>query len=160
MSENLGYDCLSLIFSNAESELVLAVFTSPVDGDSIPSTGTYPINDSYQPNTVQASPGGDEYMDYPSYLATDYEIGQDGMEYYNPYYLVSGTLEVALSNGGAEITLHATSYYGSTINATFVRSANAVENIATQTDAIKTLRDGQLLLRRGEATYTILGTEL
>lgn len=160
MRENLGYDCLSLIFSNAESELVLAVFTSPVEGDSIPSAGTYPINDSYQPNTVQASPGGDEYMDYPSYLTTDYEIGLDGKEYYNPYYLVSGTLEVVLSNGSANITLHATSYYGSTINATFVRSANAVEDIATQTDAIKTLRDGQLLLRRGEATYTILGTEL
>lgn len=162
MTENLGYACTSLLFTSGEAELSLAVFASTIDGESILPVGTYPINDSYAANTVQASPGGDEYMDYPSYLATDFEQTEEG-ETYNPYYLVSGTVEVLQVEGGVYFGIDATSYNGSTIKGKYMCAKgepiveDAVERVSVSVKARKVLRDGRLMIERNGTMYNVGG---
>ena len=164
MTANLGYACTSLLFTSGEAELTLAVF-APTDDDTILPVGTYPINDSYAANTVQASPGGDEYMDYPSYLATDFELGENSNWLYNPYYIVSGTLEVLAMEGGVAFILNATSYNGSTIKAAYMNGKGepyveeAVNPAYVIPHATKMLRDGQLFIRQGNKCFGINGEE-
>lgn len=75
--------------------------------------GTYQISDSEAEGTFLASPGGDDESDIPCYVGVP--ASEEG--YYDPYYLVSGT--VTISEEG-NITVNATSYNGSTINITYV----------------------------------------
>ena len=163
MTENLGYACTSLYLSNDDYEMSLSVFTSTIEGETILPVGTYPINDSYEDNTVMASPGGYEDYDFPSYLITGFEYNEasNSWSYNTVYYLASGTMEVIGMEGGVQLEIHATTHFGSTVNATYIHSAGeAVEIVTTDSQTSKSLRNGQLLLQRGEATYTILGTEL
>jgi hypothetical protein len=127
----------------------------------------YAINDSYEENTVMASPGGYEEYDFPSYLITDFEQDpSSGDWYYNTvYYLASGTLEIAEVEGGAQLTIHATSHFGSTINATYSIGAiqpdiDAVENTSIAVQAAKHLHGGQLYIERNGQLYDIVGRKL
>ena len=163
MTESLGYACTNLSLSNENYELLLSVFVSTVDAPTILPVGTYPINDSYALNTVMASPGGYEDFDFPSYLITDFEYDQTSgsMFYSTIYYLAGGMLDVNAIEGGVLLVLNATTHFGSTINAVYSQSnSNAVENITTGTRVTKFIRDGKFLLRRGEATYSVIGIKL
>lgn len=163
MTDNLGYPCTSLLFSSEQAELTLAVFASTCDEGTILPAGTYTIDDSYTTGTVQASPGGDEYMDYPSYLATDFEIGTDGNLLYNPYYLIGGTLSIKAVEGGAEFEVQGTTYNGSTVNAYCLYREqpldDAVEDTTVAPRATKVLHGGHLYLRHGNKWYGINGTK-
>lgn len=166
MTDNLGYPCTSLQLTTGEAELSLVVFASTIDDETILPVGTYPITDSYAANTVQASPGGDENMDYPSYLATDFEKDANGNETYNPYYLVSGTLEILAVEGGVYFGIDATSFNGSTVNGRYMNAKgepnvdDAVEQVIYTGQARKVLRGGRLIIQRNGAVYTVDGVQL
>lgn len=167
MTENLGYACTGLYLMSEEYEMELSVFASTIDSITILPIGTYAINDTYEANTVMASPGGYEEYDFPSYLITDFEQDQaSGAWYYNTvYYLASGTLEIAEVEGGAQLTIHATSHFGSTINATYSIGAiqpdiDAVENTSIAVQAAKHLHDGQLYIERNGQLYDVIGRKL
>lgn len=167
MTENLGYACTGLYLMSGEYEMELSVFASTIDSITILPVGTYAINDSYEENTVMASPGGYEEYDFPSYLITDFEQDpSSGDWYYNTvYYLASGTLEIAEVEGGAQLTIHSTSHFGSTINATYSIGAiqpdiDAVENTSIAVQAAKHLHGGQLYIERNGQLYDIVGRKL
>lgn len=162
MTENLGYACTNLTFYNDDYEMDLSVFASTVEGETFLPAGTYPINDSYEANTVMASPGGYEDFDFPSYLITGFEQNEltGGWTYSTVYYLVGGSLEIVAIEGGVQMNIRAGSHFGSIINATYTQGADGIENTAAGSKATKMLRDGQLILNRGEASYTILGSKL
>ena len=166
MTENLGYACTSLYLMSEEYEMELSVFASTVEETILP-VGTYTINDSYEENTVMSSPGGYEEYDFPSYLITDFEQdAASGTWYYNTvYYLVSGTLEVVQVEGGGQLTIHATSHFGSTINAEYFfgegePNIDAVEHTSIATQAAKHLHGGQLYIERNGQLYDIVGRKL
>lgn len=166
LAPTLGYDCLSLLFISSTHQLEAAVFAAPDAITSVP-VGTYPITDTYLPGTMQASVGGNDYMDIPSYVATDFVYTEGyGMTYNTSYYLVSGTLIVADDANGVLYTLDATSYYGSTIHATCLVS-NVPESVmhpTTPTDSLtpttKSLDHGHIIINRAGARYSILGRAL
>lgn len=167
MTENLGYACTGLYFSSEEYEMELDVFASTIDSATILPVGTYPINDSYEPNTVMASPGGYEEYDFPSYLITDFEQdAASGEWYYNTvYYLASGTLEIGEAEDGVVMTLHAITHFGSTINATYTYVGgepveDAVEQITIAAKAHKMLRNGQLIIEFNGTKYNAAGIKL
>ena len=167
MTENLGYACTGLYLMSEEYEMELSVFASTIDSVTILPIGTYAINDSYEANTIMASPGGYEEYDFPSYLITDFEQDQaSGAWYYNTvYYLVSGTMEVAEIEGGAQLTIHATTHFGSTINATYIIGAvepdiDAVESTSVLPQAAKHLHDGQLYIECNGQLFDITGRKL
>jgi len=160
MTENMGYACSSFLFYNDTYEMNLVIFASATDESTILPSGSYPINDTYAENTVQASPGGDEYYDYPSCVFTDFETDGEGTERYNPYYIVSGMLVITPVEGGATFTINAVTYNGSVISATYVHVVNAADNAIVPTEAIVSMRNGIILLRSNGATYSITGNRL
>lgn len=162
-SDNLGYPCSYLYFTGTQYMMDLVVFCHADAQTGIPA-GTYPIDATYASNTVMASPGGDEYMDYPSCIYTDF----DTEGYYNTaYYLASGTLTVSLSEQGAKLELAATTHWGSTVSAVYegvVYSAEeedtAVETVATGQSATKRLFNGMLIIERDGKRFDALGRKL
>ena len=167
MTENLGYDCSSLYFMNDDYEMELTVFVSGTNDDTFIAPGTYTIDSTYAAGTVMASPGGDDYYDYPSYLITDfgYDSENDYWTYNTVYYLVGGTLEVLAVEGGVQMNIEATTYYGSTLHATYMHAEgepndDAVENTTVLPKTTKRISNGMLLIERNGKTYTTIGNEL
>ena len=167
MTESLGYPFTDLYLSNGEYDMELWVFASIVEPTILP-VGTYSIQvqpeGSYTPNTVMASLGGYEDYDYPSYLITDFEHDDvnDVWMYNKVYYLVSGTLEVIAAENGVKMNIHAITYNGSTVNATYTKKedSDAVRNTSLSSSAIKILRDGRLLIQRSGHLYNIGGQRM
>lgn len=158
MTEDLGYPCSYLYFENETHVVELDIFATLTD-NGLPADGTYPIDDTYADNTVMASPGGDDYSDYPSYLQTDFE--SDGeYTYYNPYYIVSGSVQIATQDGQTTLTMWAATYYGSTVTLICsIDAATALERTETVQTADKRIENGHVVIRRDGRRYNLLGTE-
>lgn len=158
MTADLGYPCSYLYFENETHAVELDFFAALTD-NGLPADGTYPIDATYADNTVMASPGGDEENDYPSYMMTDFE--SDGeYTYYNPYYIVSGSVKIATQDGKTSLTMQAATYYGSTVNLTFsIDAATALERTETVQTADKRIENGHVVIRRDGRRYSLLGTE-
>lgn len=173
-TEFLEYPCTDIKLFDRQNNymLNLIVFVSTLGDESettILPVGTYPINyvylegDDYA-NTVQASVGGYDDYDFPSYFLTDVTYDEYGYPYeYVPYYLVSGTLEVIAVEGGGQFDVHATTYNGSTINGTYFfgegepNIEDAVDHVTFDAKATKVLRNGQLLIERNGECYSVDG---
>ncbi len=172
-TEFLEYPCTDLkLFDRKNNYMLnLVVFVSTLEDESettILPPGTYPINYTYLEsddyvNTVQASVGGYEDYDFPSYFLTDVIYDESGYPCeYVPYYFVSGTFEVKAVEGGARFEVHATTYNGSAINGqcSFVNGKpveDAVDNVMIVNEATKVLRNGHLLIRRNGMIYGVGG---
>lgn len=137
-----------------------------IDGDTMPVAGVYPIDLTMQPGTVTASEGiiEDEEGAYLSgsftgILTEDYNISINGL-----YFLVSGTVTVSYNDSKQiKIEVAAKNSYGLDIDITYDASAtSAVENVDSNTSVSiqKVLRNGQVLILRGNKTYTVLGEEV
>jgi len=175
-TEFLEYPCTDIkLFDRKNNYMLnLIVFVSTLEEEpktTILPVGTYPINYTYldsddYANTVQASVGGYEDYDFPSYFLTDVMYDEEGLAYeYVPYYVVSGTFEVRAAESGGRFEVHATTYNGSTINGicSFVNGKpveDAVENVTSDRKATKVLRNGHLLIRRNGMIYGIGGEVL
>lgn len=164
-SEYYGYAVTSLSFSSEDYEAELAVFTAATAGATVLPVGTYPINASYAENTVQASPGGDDMYDYPSYIMTDFWFNtQDQEWYYNrSYYLVSGSLVVEADPAGVKMTIQATTAKGSTVQAVYIGSAEGTaieENAECKAPSAKCLVNGIVFILREGKVYDVMGREV
>lgn len=138
-----------------------------INGDTMPAAGVYPIDLSLEPGTVTASEGimenedGNAYISgaFTGILTEDYQISFDGL-----YFLVSGTVTVLYNdNKQIKIVVAAKNSYGLDIDITYDASAtSAVENVDSNTSVSiqKVLRNGQVLILRGNKTYTVLGEEV
>ncbi len=131
--------------------------------------GTYSITASAEEGTVYASPGGDEYYDYPSFYFTDFEYDEEyeAWFYNTAYYIVSGTVTVTGENDNQTIIVAGQSYNGSTINLTYKGAVEeweedtAVDNItATESNTRKVLQNGHIYIIRDNVKYNVLGTQV
>lgn len=127
----------------------LEFVTSSYDDEAGLPAGTYQINDSEAEGTFTASPGGDDDYDYPCYLG----VPADEEGYYNPYYIVSGT--VTISAEGIEV--NAKSYFGSTLKFVYNAPKDAVETTKIAGKAVKTLENGALYLDNNGVRYNVIG---
>lgn len=114
-------------------------------------TGTYQINSSEDFGTFFASPGGDDDYDYGCYFGV---VDDEG--YYDPYYIVSGTVTVS-SMGWV---INGTSYNGSTIKLTYPLAPQAIEKTSVQTGVAKKLHNGQIVIEKNQRRYSLQGQEL
>lgn len=127
----------------------LEFVTSSYDDEAGLPAGTYQINDSEADGTFTASPGGDDDYDYPCYLG----VPADEEGYYNPYYIVSGT--VTISAEGIEV--NAKSYFGSTLKLVYNAPKDAVETTKIAGKAVKSLENGALYLDNNGVRYNVIG---
>lgn len=165
-SDEVGYDYTDILLYNDDYEMEIAVFAPTVKGTMV-APGTYEINSTYAEGTVQASPGGDDYYDYPTYIATGFEYDESyGWYYTQTYYIVSGTMKVESSSKGVKVTIDGATAKGSTVHAVFEGEAetedeDAIEQTTDnrQRDG-KFMRGGQLLIRQGDRVFDVRGIEV
>lgn len=157
------YNLIDLYMESETSIVELWMFADDVT-NGIPA-GTYTISNSMESNTVMASPGGDAESDYPSFLATDFTA--EGY-YTAAYYLVSGTVTITKDAANYKVVVAATSYNGSTINATYEGEieeyiADGVENVEASALNIR-VNNGNLIVgaEAGEqvSVYNVAGQML
>lgn len=165
-----GIPYTDMYFIGEEYEMELTAYVEAVPVTILP-VGTYELNDSNENGTIEASPGGDDSYDYPSYIATDFEYYEEyqAWGYGAAYYLMNGTLTIANDPEGVRLTLEATTYNGSTVKATFVGCPDGDEEYLEGVNTVlapihttdgKHMTDGRITIRKGGKTYTTAGLRL
>ncbi len=113
--------------------------------------GTYEINSTYEAGTVAA--GIYDSGIYPSFAGKG---TSEDLE--NVWYLVSGTVVV---DANLNITVSALNSLGHTINVTLKASgATGIEETLATGKTVKVLRNGQLLIMKGEKTFDVMGARI
>ncbi|MGN1239552.1 MAG: hypothetical protein ACI4TV_01595 [Paludibacteraceae bacterium] len=144
------------------NEYMIMVFAvSALDGSTIIPAGTYPINDTEQAPSVMAG----SYSEYDGLMPSYYGYmvqDQDGwyIDETKPfYYIVSGEVRVAQQEGKLHIVVDAANSYNVPVKIDILTALpTAIEEVgADKTDARKVLRDGRLLILRGDKAYDVLG---
>lgn len=162
-TDEIGTPYMDITLTNDDYELELAVL-APYHEGSIIAPGVYQINDTGDDNTVVASPGGDDYYDYPSFMAADFEFyaEYDDWFYNTAYYLASGTLTVSASEGGYQLEINAKTHFGSTIKATYTNgNFVSITSPKTTTPSLKKyLKGGKVYLKTRDKEYRLNGIEV
>ena len=144
-------NCVFAILADNAHVLNLMYVGSLVNG-KIPQ-GNYKITSTLQNGTFCYSVGGDDQYDYGSYMATDF----DSEGYYtSAYYIIAGDITVGSKNN---YTVKVVSANGTDINVTY-NDTQDIEIVPSKTKASKILRNGQILILRGDKTYTLQGQEV
>ena len=116
------------------------------------TAGAYPINDTYEANSVAAGmyDSGNIYASYAG------KGDSEGLS--NVWYLVSGTVTV---DENLNITIDALNSLGHSVKATLsADSGTGIEETLAAGKAAKTLRNGHILILKGDKTYNVLGTRI
>ena len=113
--------------------------------------GTYPINSTNAAGTLHASTG------YDATYGPDYSFAYtySGEYYQHLWYMVSGSAVVTNNS----IVVSALNSLGHNINITLGAGA-AVDNIDANASVVKTIRNGQVVIRRADKEYNALGVEM
>ena len=164
MSEEETLPFVNMFFENEDQDKELCLqFIADFDANTVVAPGVYPIDETLEVGHIVASPGGDEYDDYPSYLMTDY-VDMGEYQDWNIFYLVSGTVTIAADPAGVKVVVDAKSYYGSTIKVTYVGpfvdySSTAIDTIAADKTSKngKYIANGKLYIQRGNLRYNTQG---
>lgn len=156
--DDYDYDWTQIYLEGENWTSELFFFAPYAEGTGV-APGTYVINSSEEDGTVYASPGGDDYYDYPSNICYNYD--EDGF-YSDVYYLVSGTVKVTKTTTGVKIEINAKSYNGSTITGTFsgtMVNTTAIENVSAESKAQegKIMQDGKLIIKSHGRIYNASG---
>lgn len=117
--------------------------------------GRYPVNDTEQDLTFSASLGRYGNVLIPCYIA----IADKKGAVYKVWYIVSGNISLNYTADQRPIIQgECTSYFGSTLRFTCSPYAVGLHEVTDETPAaVKFLQNGQLLIRIGNTTYTLLG---
>lgn len=139
-----------VILEDASHILYLMYYGSLVNG-ALP-VGNHPVSSIEQNGNIIYSIGGDDSYDYGSFMATDFTA--EG--YSAAYYIIAGNVSVEDNNS---ITAKLISVNGSDIIATY-RGTQDIEVVSIKDSATKILHNGQILILRGDKTYTLTGQEV
>ena len=149
----LKYGVLYVSAQNSNNAYVsLMVYTGSTSSSL--ADGTYNINDTEGAKTVYAGAG----IDSDGYIVGSFA------SFLNPatgnivdplWYLVSGTMTV--TNGAISIT--AKNSYDQDIHISMDKPA-ALDDVEGSSNIMKTLRNGQIIIRVNDKEYNVLGTQL
>ncbi len=151
-----------LIFTQLNSvsqmDMVQLYFVAmEADADIVVPEGTYEINNSWEYGSVIASTGVDwEGKVQPSYYG---KMDEEGYLLAPLYFFVEGTVEVTKTEAGQmRIEVNAINSYEVPIHIVYDPSiVTSVDNIAVETQAVKTIKNGQLTLRKDGKEYNAQG---
>ena len=155
-----GYIYLALTAADATDMAAFFFYVEEADEDIIVPAGVYPIDSSEEYGTVLANPGVQGNGVWPSFYA---RMMEDGSLVTPLWLLVDGTVEVIKSEEGYPyLEVNAVNSYGVEVHIVYdgKPTYTDVENTHNPSQAIiqKRMHDGQLLIKRGGETFTILGT--
>ncbi len=120
--------------------------------------GTYDIDDSGAAGTVYACQGidPDDGMLYPSYYGTLNAAGHLS----SVFMLHTGTVEVVYVDGKLTFTLDGKNSNNLPVKIVYDGTQTALAPATVRPAATKVLRNGQLYIRQGDKTYTIMGAQV
>ena len=155
-----GYIYLALTAADATDMAAFFFYVEEADEDIIVPAGVYPIDSSEEYGTVLANPGVQGNGVWPSFYA---RMMEDGSLVTPLWLLVDGTVEVSKDEeGNAHLEVNAVNSYGVEVHIVYDGTPlyTDVENThnPSQANIQKRMHDGQLLIKRGGETFTILGT--
>ena len=155
-----GYIYLALTAADATDMAAFFFYVEEADEDIIVPAGVYPIDSSEEYGTVLANPGVQGNGVWPSFYA---RMMEDGSLVTPLWLLVDGTVEVSKDEeGNAHLEVNAVNSYGVEVHIVYDGTPlyTNVENThnPSQANIQKRMHDGQLLIKRGGETFTILGT--
>lgn len=144
------------------NEFMIMVFAvNALDASLVIPAGTYPINDTEQAPSVMAGSYSEDDGLIPSYYG--YMVDDAGEWYIDGtkpfYYIVSGEVRVAHTNGQLHIVVDAANSYSVPVQLDILTALPTSIQSPRATDAAaqKVLRRGQVLIQRGEKVYNMLG---
>ena len=144
---------------NADNQVISLDITDYGYADGVFTPGTYEINDTYEDGTVYA---GYYYIDEEDeeyqFIVPSFAGVLDNEDYVDKvWYIVSGTVTIS----DDVIVVDAVNSLGKSVTATIHLLPTSVENTeANVQSAIKTLRNGQVLIQKNNKVYTVLGQEV
>ena len=155
-----GYIYLALTAADATDMAAFFFYVEEADEDIIVPAGVYPIDSSEEYGTVLANPGVQGNGVWPSFYA---RMMEDGSLVTPLWLLVDGTVEVSKDEeGNVHLEVNAVNSYGVEVHIVYDGTPlyTDVENThnPSQANIQKRMHDGQLLIKRGGETFTILGT--
>lgn len=163
------YGIIDAYMWNDDYEVELYFNVAQADPTSIIPLGVYVINDSEEAGTMTASPGGDDFYDYPSVIMGDWtyeeetELYEAGWYYNEAYYIETGIADVTMSGDVVTISIEATTHFGSTVALTCtykVEASTALEQVEAAAQPAKMMHRGQLMIRRGNHLFNAQGAAL
>ena len=140
----------------------IGFFIEAMDATYTLPEGDYPIDYTYQPGTVEASPGVMYYQAYPSYFGY---LDSEGYLIEPFWFLFSGNVNIQHTANGIRMEVNALNSYDLPIHLVYegmpvmdaIEEANAEKN----SSAKKYLQNGELRIRRADGTiFTVLGQEI
>ena len=144
------------------NEFMIMVFAvSALDASLVIPTGTYPINDTEQAPSVMAGSYSEDDGLIPSYYG--YMVDDAGEWYIDGtkpfYYIVSGEVRVAHTNGQLHIVVDAANSYSVPVQLDILTALPTSIQSPRVTDAAaqKVLKAGNVMIQRGENVYNMLG---
>ncbi|MCQ2324254.1 MAG: hypothetical protein MJZ53_05325 [Paludibacteraceae bacterium] len=146
------YGDIMVYGENAAGEKIILDIYDYGYADGVFTPGTYNIDLSYADGTVAAGFYEDGYL-IPSIAGT-----VDAQGYFDKvWYLIGGVVTISED----AIVVDAINSNALSIKSTISLAGTAVENIEAGEQSInKTLRNGQVLIRKNNKVYTILGQEV
>lgn len=145
-------------------QLVLWFTLDMTDDDIVVPVGTYPINSTAAPGTVFASAGinQSENKITPSFFASLAMDEEGNLLYTAPlYFIVDGEVIVEKVNGHMVMTVDAVNSFGVKVYIHYDAAATDLSSVREDNvRTIKCLQDGQLIIRRGDRSYTVLGVSV
>ncbi len=142
--------------SNAQGLSYVAQLGLFANTKEVPA-GQYPVNDTENNFTFSASMGRYGNVLIPCYVA----IADRKGGVYKVWYVVDGTITISYTADGHPVLQgECTSYFGSAIRFSYQPPTTGVHDVSETPAAIKFLRNGQILIRKGNTTYTVTGVQV
>ncbi len=154
------------IVDGGDEFVYMVMYVEEIDPKTIIPVGTYTIDDTYMPYTIQRSEGIIESASSasisPSFIARRND--KDKQEINVLWMLYDGTMTVEY-NDGLEMHLVGTNSCNAPIDVTIIPSKTDLPNLQStihnpQSTIHKELRDGRIIIERKGTKYNIFGSQL
>ena len=160
-----GYFHVLTITNKAFTEQVVLWFSVETDDDDIViPPGVYPIDGTSQCGTVYASTGIDMTSNSisPSFFATVASDEEGKLFYSDPlYFMVDGTVTVEKKDAKMRLVVDAVNSFGVKVYIVYDEiHTNLSASREDEVHVVKHLQDGQLIIHRGDKSYTVLGVSV
>ncbi|MGN0236274.1 MAG: hypothetical protein ACI4BD_08235 [Paludibacteraceae bacterium] len=155
---------LTITSRDFKEQLVLWMSVEEDDPDIVIAPGVYPIDGTSQYGTVYASTGIDFTQNSisPSFFASLISDEEGNLYYSDPFYfIVDGTVTVEKKGTKMRLVVDGENSFG--VKVYIVYDEIHTDLTSVREDAVGTskhLQDGQLIIRRGDKSYTVLGVSV
>lgn len=155
---NEGYAYLRCEKQDEEGMKEMMAILFYVDGQELPA-GTYPVDKSYQPGTVQACSLSNGSI-YPSFWGV---LNAAGSIQIPLFYFTEGTVTVAYdAQGNLMLDAEVSNTWGASGKFTVNAQGSGIQNLYGDEQQLqkKMLKGGRIIIQREERSYNALGVEL